>query len=334
MVLKVGIIGCGVIGTKRSHVINSSSDSKVIAVADVDLDKAKSLGSQLNCTHYADWRKIVTMKEIDAVVISTTNNHLAKISYEAALHGKHVFCEKPLGVNVDEVRTAIDEAIKQKVVFKTGFTLRFHPGIQKMKSVIDQGLIGKILFIRCRYGITGRPGYEKEWRSIPEISGGGELIDQGIHVLDLCRWFLGNFSSVCGTIGTLYWNTKVEDNAFAILSTPSNQIASLHVSWTQWNNIFSFEIFGDNGYAILEGLGGAYGTEKLVLGKKAPPDKWPPEENVTIFDHPEICWNDEWNDFTSSIKNNTVPCGSGIDGLEALHLVFQIYDSSKKNNRY
>lgn len=330
MVLRIGIIGCGVIGKKRADVINSSSNSKVLAVADTDLNKAKSLGLQLNCEYHNDWRKIVTMNEIDAVVVSTTNDYLAKISYEAALNSKHIFCEKPLGKNIDEVRIAVEEASKQKVVFKTGFTLRFHPGIQKIKSIVYEGLIGKILFIRCRYGIAGRPGYEKEWRAIPEISGGGELIDQGIHVLDLFRLFLGDFSNVCGSIGSLYWNASVEDNAFAILTTPSNQMASLHVSWTQWNNIFSFEIFGTEGYAIMSGLGGAYGPEKVIVGKKAPPDKWPPEENVMMFDKPEICWHEEWNDFIISIKNGTTPFGSGADGLEALKLVFRIYDFCKK----
>ena len=330
MVLKIGIIGCGIIGAKRATLINTSKESKVIAVADIDINKAKSLASQLNCEYFDDWKKIVTMKEIDAVVISTTNNYLAKISYQAALNGKHIFCEKPLGKNLDEVRVAVEEAIKQKVVFKTGFTLRFHPGMQKIKSIVNKGLIGKILFMRCRYGITGRPGYEKEWRAIPDISGGGELIDQGIHVLDLFRWFLGEFSTVYGSIGTLYWNSSVEDNAFAILTSKSNQMASLHVSWTQWNNLFSFEIFGSKGYVMMDGLGGAYGTEKVIIGRKAPPKKWPPKERVIIYEEPEICWYKEWKDFIVSIKNGTTPSGSGIDGLEALKLVFQIYDYCKK----
>lgn len=330
MVLKIGIIGCGVIGARRAKIINSTDESKVIAVVDVDLTRAKSLASELNCNYYEDWKSIVLMKEIDCIVVSTTNNFLAQISYEAALNGKHVFCEKPLGTNVSDVSKAVNEASKQKVVFKTGFTLRFHPGMQKVKSIVEQGLIGKILFIRCRYGITGRSGYEKEWRAIPEVSGGGELVDQGIHVLDLFRWFLGDFSNVCGSIGTLYWNAKVEDNAFAILTTPTNQIASLHVSWTQWNNIFSLEIFGSEGYVTMEGLGGAYGKETVTIGKKAPPDRWPPEEEKIIFDNPDVSWEKEWEEFVNAIRTGREPSGSGVDGLEALKLVFAIYDYCKR----
>lgn len=332
MVLKIGIIGCGVIGTKRAKIIQSSSDSKVISVADTDLNRAKLLGTQLGCAYHDDWKNLISNKEIDAVIVSTTNNYLAKISHEAVMNNKHVFCEKPLGTNVDEVKKIVEEAKKRNLVFKTGFTLRFHPGIQEIRLIVDKGLVGKILFMRCRYGITGRPGYEKEWRAMPEISGGGELIDQGIHVLDLFRWFLGDFSNVCGSIGNLYWKSKVEDNAFAILTTPSNQIASMHVSWTQWNNIFSLEIFGNEGYVMMEGLGGAYGQEKVILGKKAPPDKWPPEEKILTFDNTSICWEKEWEDFIYAIKNNSTPIGSGEDGLEALKLVFKIYDFVKSQS--
>lgn len=334
MVLKIGIIGCGVIGTRRAKIIQSSPNSKVIGVADTDLNRAKLLGTQLGCDYHDDWKNLISNKEIDAVIVSTTNNYLAKISYEAVINNKHVFCEKPLGTNVDDVKKTVEEAKKRNLVFKTGFTLRFHPGMQEVKSIIDKGLIGKILFMRCRYGITGRPGYEKEWRAIPAISGGGELIDQGIHVLDLFRWFLGDFPNVYGSIGNLYWKSDVEDNAFAILTTSSNQIASMHVSWTQWNNLFSFEIFGNDGYVIMEGLGGAYGQEKVVLGKKAPPDKWPPEEKVMTFDNTSICWETEWKDFVISIKNGQIPCGSGEDGLEALKLVFKIYDFAKSQSSF
>src|SRR5579872_3349148 len=141
MVLKIGIIGCGVIGTRRARIINSSTDAKVVAVADIDMNKDKSLGEQLKCEYFDDWNKVISKNDVDAIVVSTTNNHLAKISYESAAHKKHVFCEKPLGRNVEEVRMAVEEASRQKVVFKTGFTLRFHPGIQKIRSIIDSGTI-------------------------------------------------------------------------------------------------------------------------------------------------------------------------------------------------
>ena len=163
----------------------------------------------------------------------------------------------------------MNAAFISKVIFKTGFTLRFHPGIQKIRKLVDENKIGKITFIRCRYGITGRPGYEKEWRANKSLSGGGELIDQGVHVLDLLRWFLGDFSSVKGNIGTLYWDMPVEDNAFGILKSVNDQMASFHVSWSQWDNLFSFEIFGTKGYLKMDGLGGVYGKENCDVWIKS-----------------------------------------------------------------
>jgi len=329
MTLKIGIIGCGNIGQKRAKVIQSSTNSEIFAVADTNFKKAQTLGQQFNCKYFNNWNEVLQIPEIDAVVVSTTNNSLAKISLEAAKHGKHIFCEKPLGISILEVKNVINETIKQNIIFKAGLTLRFHPGIQKLREVVADGKIGSILFIRCNYGITGRPGYEKEWRADPNLSGGGELIDQGIHVLDLFRIFLGKFEKISGSIGSLFWESSVEDNAMVTLTT-KNQLASLHVSWTQWDNLFSFEIYGTEGYAKMNGLGGVYGKETVIVGEKAPPEKWPPHETLFTFENPEQCWSDEWDDFVLSIINNSTPNGSGKDGLEALKLVFRIYDFCKK----
>jgi predicted dehydrogenase len=329
LTLNIAIIGCGIIGRKRANVIKNYSDQKIIAVADIDFNKAKAMGEEFECSYFNDWKKILEINEIDAVIVSTSNNNLAKISLEFAKKKKHIFCEKPLGTNVNEVENAVNAAIISKVIFKTGFTLRFHPGIQKIRSLVDENKIGKITFIRCRYGITGRPGYEKEWRANKSISGGGELIDQGVHVLDLLRWFMGDFSSVKGNIGTLYWDASVEDNAFGILKSTNDQMASFHVSWSEWDNLFSFEIFGTEGYLRMEGLGGVYGKECVTFGLKAPPDKWPPEEKIFTFEHPEICWSLEWENFVNSIQNNSEILGSGKDGLEVLKLAFKIYGESK-----
>jgi predicted dehydrogenase len=325
----IGIIGCGVIGQRRANIVQQLPNFKILSVADINISKARSLGTQLNCSYFNDWKKITSNKDIDAVVVSTTNNNLAKISLDAIKQNKHVFCEKPLGVSITEVEKAVKEAKKRKLIFKTGFTLRFHPSIEKAKLLVDSGKIGKIMFIRGVYGITGRPGYEKEWRANKKISGGGELIDQGIHLIDLSRWFLGNFSRISGQLSNTFWKTSVEDNAFLLLKTKQNQIASLHVSWTEWKNKFSYEIYGTNGYIICNGLGGVYGKEKLIIGKKAPPKKWPPLEKIYFFENSQIAWKNEWHDFIRSIKTNFEPCGSGYDGLEALKIAFKIYRDSK-----
>jgi predicted dehydrogenase len=241
--------------------------------------------------------------------------------------GKHVLCEKPLSRTIAEAEEILKVARTNKVVLKCGFNHRHHPGILKAKEWQSKGIIGEINFIRCRYGICGRPGYEKEWRANPQIVSGGQLMEQGIHVIDLFRWFLGDFSKVTGFTATRHWKmAPLEDNAFALFETEKGQVASLHSSLTQWINLFSFEIFGQDGYVLVEGLGGGYGTEKAILGKRALLE--PFREEVTEFRGADTSWRDEWHEFLTAISEGREPLGNGNDGLEALRIVNAIYQSA------
>jgi predicted dehydrogenase len=207
-------------------------------------------------------------KDVDVVIVSTINKSLVPISVKALQRGKHVLCEKPPGRNLEETKHLCGVAAQSKSKLKVGFNHRHHPAISKAKELIDPGKMGPLYYLRCFYGHGGRPGYDKEWRAAKELSGGGELLDQGIHVADLFRWFLGELEEVYGNTPTYFWNMDVEDNAFALFRTGKNQIALLHTSWTQWKNRFTFEIFGEAGYLIVEGLGGSYGTETLRIGRR------------------------------------------------------------------
>lgn len=150
-----------------------------------------------------------------------------------------------------------------RVKLKGGFNHRHHPGIKQAKTWVNQGLIGELISIRCQYGIGGRPGYDKEWRADAKVAGGGQLMDQGMHLLDLCRWFMGDFNEAFGFLATSYWDmAPLEDNAFALLRTQKGKIASMHASWTQWKNQFIFEVFGKDGYVIVDGLGEATARKK------------------------------------------------------------------------
>jgi predicted dehydrogenase len=163
-----------------------------------------------------------------------------------------------------------------------------------------------------------------------ELSGGGELMDQGIHVLDLFRWFAGDFIQAVAFTSTSFWDTApLEENAFALLRTRKGQIASLHVSWTQWRNLFSFEIFGRDGYITVEGLGGSYGLESAALGRRSFTD--PFSEEIVEFRGEDKSWNQEWKEFVSAIKENREPLGNGLDGLESQKLVHQLYESARNN---
>jgi len=327
--MKIGIIGAGLQGKRRARVLKQFNDTELILVADANLTTAKSLADSMECKATANWEDVIALNDLDVIIICTPPNTHAAISIAALEQGKHVLCEKPLARTVDEATQMVAAARKNAVKLKSGFNLRHHSGIQQVKKWFDEGLIGTPTFIRCRYGIGGRPGYERDWRMNPEISGGGQLMDQGMHALDLARWFLGDFSEVFGMLETAYWDiAPIEDNAFVLLRTEKGQVASLHASWSEWKNLFSFEIFGKDGYATVEGLGGSYGVEKAIIGKRA--FLMPFKEEIIEFRGEDLSWQREWEEFVRAIKDNSEPLGNGLDGLQALMLAEAIYDSVRK----
>jgi len=261
---------------------------------------------------------------VDAVVVSTTNQWLAAISLAAVEAGKHVLVEKPAARNSGELLALIAAAESQKVCVQVGFNHRYHPGFQKAREIVDSGVLGPLMFIRGRYGHGGRPGYEREWRSIPEISGGGELLDQGVHLIDLAGWFLGPFVQTQGFVHTYFWKMPVEDNGFLLLRTAQDQVAQLHASCTEWKNLFSFEIYGRMGKLHIEGLGGSYGVERLYFYRMLP-QMGPPETTIWEFPGEDLSWSRELDAFCGFIEKGVAPQPGLQEAAEALRVVEQVY---------
>lgn len=325
--LRIGIVGAGYMGEKRQRAIKETAMGKVLAVADIYTKKAKSLAKNSGADVYADWKKLVARPDLDIIIVSTPNNLTAKVVVEAFKNKKHVLCEKPMGINVKEAKTILSASQKAKRLLKVGFNHRFHPGIYKAKQLFKKGVIGKPLFLRARYGHGGRWRMEKEWRLKKSISGGGELLDQGIHVIDLFRWFAGDFKKAFGVTDRKFWKGDVEDNAFVILEKNS-VTAMMHASLTQWKNLFSFEVFGDKGFLQIEGLGGSYGKEKLTFGKR--PEKFGKPKMIIEEFGEDTSWREEWKNFIGAIRGKNKLIGNGEDGLEANKIVEAIYKSSVK----
>jgi predicted dehydrogenase len=211
-----------------------------------------------------------------------------------------------------------------------GYNHRFHPSLIKARELVDQGALGRLMYVRGRYGHGGRPGYEKEWRMRREISGGGELLDQGSHLIDLSLWFLGDFSSIQAQLPNYYWNAEVEDNAFLLLTTPRGQCAMLHATWTEWKNMFSFEIVGARGKISLDGLGGSYGLEQLSYYKMLP-DMGPPETVIWQYPFPDNSWENELKELIEAVKGDRQPAGGLVEAIEVLRLIDGIY--ARKNDK-
>lgn len=313
--MNIAIIGCGLIGQKRAETLNSHN---LIMTCDKNILKAK----RLNPTELAvtDWRQVVDCEEVDLVIIATTNDLLTQIAFEAAKKGKYVLVEKPAAKNSKEIM----KLFRYRELIKIGFNLRYHPAIVQAKELIDNDVIGDLMFIRAVYGHGGRKGMEKEWRFDKKISGGGELLDQGIHLIDLSRYFLGDFEKINGSINTYFWDTKLEDNAFLNLETRDKKRAFLHVSCTEWKNQFDFQIYGTRGKIHINGLGGSYGIEKITL-YEMPQDLTLPEISSKEF-MKDISWQDEIDDFINYRFDQVKEInGDVIDAYEALKIVDKIY---------
>ena len=189
---------------------------------------------------------------------------------------------------------------------RVGFNHRYHRALQKAHQLVNSGAIGPLMFLRARYGHGGRIGYDREWRANPTRSGGGELIDQGPHLIDLARWFLGEFAEVDGFATTYFWNMPVDDNGFLLLKTASKQVAFLHASCTEWKIHFSFEIYGRNGKLDINGLGGSYGVERLTFYKMLP-EMGPPETIAWEYPMADNSWELEFADFLEDIRLQRQP---------------------------
>ena len=326
--LGVGIVGCGMIGSRRAAIVARNPGSRLVAVVDRELSRAKEAAGDTGAGVTTEWEEVIGRPDVDAVVVATTHDWLAPISIAALRAGKHVLCEKPMSLNSRQGEEVVTAARSSGCQLKVGFNHRHHPAIRRAHDLVREDAVGDLLFIRCRYGHGGRPGYEREWRMNPDVSGGGELLDQGMHAIDLFRWFLGDLSEVTGLTATWVWQATVEDNAFALFRSFKGQVASLHTSWTQWKNLFSFEVFGERGALIVEGLGGSYGDERLTVHRRRNHPA-PPEEEHMEFSGPDRSWESEWEEFLAAIRNGQPSPVGPEDGLAALRLVEAVYEAAR-----
>jgi predicted dehydrogenase len=323
--MNAAIIGCGLIGQKRSKALGTCN---VVACADLVKQKADALAKNFpGAFSTSDWREAVSERTVDIVIVATTHEKLAEITTTSLNAGKHVLVEKPAARSAKELEGVMQLARTKNLRVHVGFNHRYHPAFLKAKELVASDVIGIPLFVRGRYGHGGRIGYEKEWRANPSLSGGGELIDQGVHLIDLSRWFLGDFTEIEGFAHNYFWNMPVEDNGFMILKTLKKQVAFLHASCTEWKNQFSFEIFCRNGKIDINGLGGSYGIERITLYKMLP-EMGPPETTSWEYPRGDFSWELEFKEFLDDIKLGREPSANLADAYAALTIVEHIYRKS------
>ena len=321
----VAIVGCGLIGRKR---LQALGDCRLVACADLSIDRARGLAAgRADVTASDRWQDVVTHPQADIVIVATTNDALTPVSEAALKAGKHVLVEKPAARTVAEIDRLVAASQAHGRLVRVGFNHRYHPALRKARAIVDSGALGPLMFIRGRYGHGGRIGYDREWRANPELSGGGELIDQGVHVIDLSGWFLGEFEQIEGLATTYFWQMPVDDNAFLTLRTGGGQVAFLQVSCTEWKNLFSFEIYGRDGKLAIDGLGGSYGVERLAHYRMLPA-MGPPETEIWEFPRGDDSWTLEFQEFLGDIASNRTPSAGLAAARSALTVVEAIYARS------
>jgi len=324
--IQFAIIGCGLIGRKRMLALEKGAS--VLYTCDLDLVRASELAKlSSGCSAITDFKITLADPRVTAVIVCTLNASLAPITLAAVRAGKHVLVEKPGALNAAQLRIVRDAAQQTGARVRLGYNHRFHPALQKTRELVDRGVLGPLMFLRARYGHGGRKGYDREWRADPKLSGGGELIDQGVHLIDLAGWLLGEFSTVEGHATTSFWDMKVDDNAFLSLRTAAGQTAWLHASCTEWKNLFSLELYGRDAKIAIDGLGGSYGVERLALYRMLP-EMGPPE--TTIFEYPrgDESWALEIRAFEDDIRLNREPAPGLAEGIRTLEIVEAIYRQS------
>jgi predicted dehydrogenase len=324
--LNFALIGCGVVGRKR--VAGLPSSARLLWACDLDPARASAVAGLVpGCTATTDHIAALADRRVDAVIISTINVSLAPLTLTAVRAGKHVLVEKPGALHAAQLRPIRDAAAATGARVRFGYNHRFHPSLQKARTLVDEGALGPLMFLRGRYGHGGRKGYDREWRADPALSGGGELIDQGVHLIDLAAWFLGDFATIDGHAATFFWDMKVDDNAFLSLRTARGQTAWLHVSCTEWKNLFSLELYGRDAKIAIDGLGGSYGPEKLTFYKMLP-QMGPPETTVFEFPGADDSWAAETRAFVDDIRLGREPSPGLPEAIRTLEIVETIYRAS------
>jgi len=329
--LKVLIVGHGYMGQIRRRVVDSLPELTLCGICDpVPCDPVATVVAGFSPRSiFTDHRDAIDSLKPDIVFVCTPNKYSPDICVYALESGCHLFCEKPPGRSLDDVhRIRKAELARPDLKVMFGFNHRHHPAILEAKSLVDAGRMGRIIWLRGVYGKSGGSGteFEHSWRNDPEISGGGILLDQGIHMLDLFRFFCGDFEKVHGIVATGYWNIGVEDNAFVLLRTAAGQIAQLHSSATLWKHTFRLEIGLANGYLVTQGLlskTGSYGRETLIIGRKATGD-----EEIVYFDR-DLSWDLQVKELVRCIQNNDpVTDSTSLDALRVMELIAEVYSQN------
>ena len=322
----VGIIGCGLIGQKRAKALG---EGRLIACADINEGCAKVLAGKSKAKVFRNWRDLLALPEVDIVIIATLHDSLAEITQASIEAGKHVLVEKPAARNPAELAPVM-AADRRGVKVRVGFNHRYHDSVLDALEIIDSGRLGNVINMRGVYGKSKfiSFGQHSDWRVDRAVAGGGILLDQGIHMVDLMRLFAGEFTDVKSFVSNDFWGHDVEDNVYAMMRSKSGCVAMLHSTATQWRHRFSLEIALDKGGLVLSGIlsgSKSYGAETLTIIDADDDDQGDPKEATSQYDD-DHSWASEITEFADALlRGGDIKSGTSGDALSTMQLVERIY---------
>ena len=328
-----GICGFGKMGKIRARTIYDNPDTKLVSVYDINMKEEELHSDVKRCTSFDE----LLNSDIDAVIVSAYVKVAAEYVIRALNAGKHVFCEKPPSMTSKEMSDVIEVEKRAGKVLKYGFNHRLHFSVMEAKKLVDEGALGKLLWMRGIYGKAGSIDFHENWRNYKNYSGGGILLDQGIHMLDLFRHFSNDeFKCLSSHLSTSYWDIECEDNAFLILQSSNNVLATLHSSATQWKHKFLLEMTFEDGYINLDGILSStrsYAPETLIVGRREFEDvtfaMGKPKESITYFEY-DKSWELELAEFVAAVKaTSPVVHGTSQDAFEIMKITDHVYEHSK-----
>jgi UDP-N-acetyl-2-amino-2-deoxyglucuronate dehydrogenase len=322
--IRFGVTGCGRMGLRRIRTIANHPRTELAFVCDNNEELAKKTAVEWQCDYFVDLEKAVKQVSVDCVVVSVPNKFHPSAVIQMLNEGKHVFCEKPLSRNPQEGIEMVKAAIANKKSLKVGSNLRYFPSVLKAKELLDDKAIGDPIFIR---GWVGNAGWQVDgWYSDIDMIGGGTFLDNGSHLLDIYRWFLGEVEECTGFTSTNYWQiAPLEDNAMGVFKFKGGQLGFLHSSWTEWVDYMYMEIYGKDGYIRIDNRNP---NSLTVLGRKVEP--------AQLFDFSRLkpqSYDLEFNYYVGALEGNQQPLPSGFDGLRAVQMAWGVYESSQTGKK-
>ncbi len=319
----VAIIGAGLVGAKRASALPAGAELR--AVFDSVPERARAVAeSTPGATVTDSVEAAVDDPRVSLVVVATPHGELARVGAAALERGRDVLVEKPGADSLRALLALREAAERAGRRVRVGFNHRFHPAMLRTKDAAGSGCYGPVFGIRGRYGHGGRVGYEHEWRARRDISGGGELVDQGLHLIDLVRFLTGEVELAFSELRTDFWPIDVEDNAYLALRSESGALAWLHASWTEWKNLFSFEVAMRTAKLEISGLGGSYGIERLTSHEMLP-EMGPPTTTSWEWPGADRSWSDELEDVLADLDGRPAIGADLDDAIAAFRIVDAAY---------